>query len=59
MAEKKRRTKGTGSLRKVTKNGNFVFLDDLGNHLNAATVYENFKKIADQIGAPEARFPEL
>ena len=37
----------------------FVFLDDMGNHLNAATVYENFKKIAAQIGAPEARFHDL
>lgn len=37
----------------------FIFTDDLGNHLNSATVLENFKKIADQIGVPSARFHDL
>ena len=37
----------------------FIFTDDLGNHLNSATVLENFKKIADQIGVPAARFHDL
>ena len=37
----------------------FIFTDDLGNHLNSATVLENFKKVADQIGVPSARFHDL
>lgn len=48
---------GFGTLEE--QEADFVFLDALGSHLNAATVYENFKKIADQIGAPEARFHDL
>ena len=37
----------------------FVFTNELGQPLNNATVYENFKKIAAQIGIPEARFHDL
>lgn len=36
-----------------------VFTDDLGGCLKTATVYSNFKKIAAQIGAPEARLHDL
>ena len=37
----------------------FVFTDDNGEHLNSAVVYENFKKIAAQIGRPDAKFHDL
>lgn len=36
-----------------------VFTDAAGRALNAATVYENFKKIAQQIGAENARLHDL
>ncbi len=37
----------------------FVFTDKLGQHLHTETVYNNFKRIAAQIGAPEARVHDL
>ena len=37
----------------------FVFTDDLGQHLHTETVYNNFKRIAAQIGAPDARVHDL
>ena len=37
----------------------FIFTDKSGKHLNPAPVYENFKKIAAQIGAPKARIHDL
>ena len=37
----------------------FVFTDEKGEHLNSSVVYENFKKIAAQIGIPSARFHDL
>ncbi len=37
----------------------FIFTDSFGNHFNSAVVYENFKKIAEQIGIPSARFHDL
>ena len=37
----------------------FVFTDARGEHLNSSVVYENFKKIAAQIGIPAARFHDL
>ena len=37
----------------------FVFINDLGQHLHTETVYNNFKRIAAQIGAPDARVHDL
>lgn len=37
----------------------FIFTDDKGEHLNSSVVYENFKKIAAQIGRPDAKFHDL
>ena len=37
----------------------FVFTDELGQHLHTETVYNNFKRIAAQIGAPAARVHDL
>ncbi len=37
----------------------FVFTNDLGQHLHTETVYNNFKRIAAQIGAPAARVHDL
>ena len=37
----------------------FVFTDDLGAHLKPKAVYQGFKRIADEIGIPEARFHDL
>ena len=42
-----------------TEEAGFVFTDDNGEHLNSAVVYENFKKIAAQIGRPDAKFHDL
>lgn len=36
-----------------------VFTDDLGHHLSAQTVYLHFKKLAAEIGRPDARFHDL
>jgi len=38
---------------------NFVFTDEIGEHLKHRTVYNNFKAIAAQIGSPETRFHDL
>lgn len=38
---------------------NLVFTDQSGHWLSAQTVYLHFKKIADAIGAPDARFHDL
>lgn len=37
----------------------FIFTDELGNPLKSSTVYENFKKVAESIGIPSARFHDL
>ena len=37
----------------------FVFTNDLGQHLHTETVYNNFKRIATQIGVPRARVHDL
>ena len=37
----------------------FVFLNERGQHLHTETVYNNFKRIAAQIGAPGARVHDL
>lgn len=37
----------------------FVFSDPLGNHLMPHTVYHHFKRIAESIGRPDARFHDL
>lgn len=37
----------------------FVFTNDQGRHLHTETVYNNFKRIAAQIGAPAARVHDL
>ena len=39
--------------------GGFVFTDALGGHLKHVTVYKNFKRIAESIGIPAARFHDL
>lgn len=36
-----------------------VFTDELGHNLSAQTVYLHFKKLADSIGRPDARFHDL
>ena len=41
------------------ENSNLVFTDELGRNLSAQTVYLHFKKLAEQIGIPEARFHDL
>lgn len=46
----------TGSL---WQDGNYVFTDELGNHLSPHTVYHNFKRLVASIGLPEARFHDL
>lgn len=38
---------------------NLVFTNELGHNLSAQTVYLHFKKIAAEIGIPEARFHDL
>lgn len=38
---------------------NFIFTDEIGKPLNPAPVYENFKKIAAEIGIPAARVHDL
>lgn len=37
----------------------FVFTNELGQHYNAKQVYDAFKKVAAQIGRPDARFHDL
>ena len=37
----------------------FVFTNELGKHLNSVTVYNNFKRIAESIGVPDARVHDL
>ena len=37
----------------------FVFTDNLGQHLARQTVYQHFKRFAAQIGMPDARFHDL
>ena len=37
----------------------FVFTDKLGEHLKSVTVYNNFKRLAAQIGVPDARVHDL
>ena len=37
----------------------FVFTNEAGEHFNERTVYKNFKKIAESIGLPQARFHDL
>lgn len=37
----------------------YVFTDSLGEHLKSVTVYNNFKKLASEIGVPEARVHDL
>lgn len=41
------------------EDADFVFTDDFGQHLHTETVYNNFKRIAAQIGAPGARVHDL
>lgn len=36
-----------------------VFTDEVGRHLSAQTVYLHFKKLAAEIGRPDARFHDL
>lgn len=38
---------------------NLVFTNDLGGHLSAVTVYNNFKRLVKQAGFPDARFHDL
>ena len=41
------------------EDADFVFTDEQGQHLHTETVYNNFKRIAAQIGAPGARVHDL
>lgn len=43
----------------VWEDSGFVFTDDLGGHLKPKAVYQGFKRIAEEIGIPEARFHDL
>lgn len=43
----------------VWEDSGFVFTDDLGAHLKPKAVYQGFKRIAEEIGIPEARFHDL
>ncbi len=36
-----------------------MFTDKVGEHLKSVTVYNNFKKLAAEIGVPEARVHDL
>lgn len=36
-----------------------MFTDEVGRHLSAQTVYLHFKKLAAEIGRPDARFHDL
>lgn len=38
---------------------NLVFTRPLGNHLSSRTVYNNFKRVAQEIGLPDVRFHDL
>lgn len=38
---------------------NLVFTDELGGNVSAQTIYLHFKKIAEKIGVPSARFHDL
>lgn len=38
---------------------NLVFTRPMGNHLSSRTVYNNFKRIAEEIGLPDVRFHDL
>ena len=37
----------------------YVFCDAMGRHLSPSTVYPNFKRIANDIGVPDARLHDL
>ena len=37
----------------------FVFTDEIGHHLKPKAVYDSFKKVAAEIGAPQTRFHDL
>lgn len=37
----------------------YVFCDAMGRHLSPSTVYHNFKRIANDIGVPDARLHDL
>lgn len=41
------------------ENSGLVFTDEVGRHLSAQTVYLQFKKLAAEIGRPDARFHDL
>lgn len=36
-----------------------VFTNEIGQNLSPLTVYKNFKKLAEEIGCPNARFHDL
>jgi integrase len=38
---------------------NFVFTNEVGEHLKHVTVYKNYKRIVESIGIPSARFHDL
>lgn len=41
------------------QNNNFVFCDEVGEHLSPHTVYHNYKRIVASIGLPNARLHDL
>lgn len=44
---------------KLWTNDNLVFTDEIGRPLTKSTVYRAFKKVAEEIGRPDARFHDL
>ncbi|MEA4962603.1 site-specific integrase [Lutispora sp.] len=44
---------------KLWEDSGLVFTDELGHHLTHPTVYHSFKRVAAQIGRPDARFHDL
>ena len=41
------------------QDGNYVFCNEVGEHLSPHTVYHNYKKIVASIGLPDARLHDL
>ena len=44
---------------KLWEDSGLVFTDELGHHLAVYTIYRAFKKVAAEIGRPDARFHDL
>lgn len=58
--EKLRQTENQLKAGRLWKNEwDLVFTNEMGQHLAGSSVYSQFKRVAEQIGAPEARFHDL